>query len=109
MKEREERDGERAETPTHYDKNDRRLEAPAHYLRLVLRRWFILTVAEADGQRPTPAEANALYQEVVRLQDETGPAFADAVIGEEHQRFRWETARCGWCGGLEHDSECADR
>jgi len=81
-------------------------ESPAA-LRHAIRGWFILAVLEADGQRVTPTEANALYQEIVRLYDDTGPAFADAVILDEHRRFRWETARCGWCGKLGHALRCA--
>jgi hypothetical protein len=79
---------------------------PAHHLRLTIRRWFTLAVAEVDGQRPNPRELEALQQEILRRTDETGPAYAEALIREEGRRFRWETARCGWCGNLGHDGGC---
>jgi hypothetical protein len=78
----------------------------AHPLRLAIWRWFDLTLAEADGQRPNPRTAEALRQEIFKLEDETGPAHARALIREEARRFRWETARCGWCGNLGHDGGC---
>jgi hypothetical protein len=67
-------------------------------------RWFVLTVAEADGQPVDPYEAQALHQQIVRLTDEAGPGWADAVYADELRRFRWDTARCGACGGLGHDT-----
>jgi len=76
--------------------------APTAALRAAYRRWFELTVAEADGQRIPPAEAKALHQEIVRLTDDAGPLWADAVFAAELRRFRWETARCGLCGGVGH-------
>jgi hypothetical protein len=79
--------------------------APTATLRAAYRRWFELTVAEADGQRITPAEAEALHQEILKLTDDTGPLWADAVFADELRRFRWETARCGLCGGLGHDRD----
>jgi hypothetical protein len=77
--------------------------APTAALRAAYRRWFELTVAEADGQRITPAEARALQQEIMRLTDDAGPFRADAVFADELRRFRLATARCGVCGGLGHD------
>lgn len=71
-------------------------------LRAAYRRWFILTVAEADGTPVNSVEAQALYQQIVRLTDEAGPLWADAVYADELRRFRWDTGRCGLCGGLEH-------
>lgn len=79
---------------------------PAHHLRVTIRRRFALTVAEMDGQRPNPREVEALQQEILRRTDETGPAYAEALIRDEARRFRWETARCGWCGSLGHDGGC---
>ena len=79
---------------------------PAHHLRVALRRWFALTVAEADGRRPNPREVEALRQEILKLVDETGPAYAEALTREEARRFRRETARCGWCGNEGHDEGC---
>jgi hypothetical protein len=76
--------------------------APTAALRAAYRRWFKLTVAEADGQRIPPVEAKALHQEIVRLTDDAGPLWADAVFADELRRFRWETARCGLCGGVGH-------
>jgi hypothetical protein len=80
--------------------------SPAHPLRLAIRRWFALTVVEMDGRRPSPSEVEALRQEIFKLEDETGPAYAEVLIREEARRFRWETARCGWCGNLGHDGGC---
>jgi hypothetical protein len=79
-----------------------RVSAPVA-LRATYRRWFELTVVEADGQRIDPAEAEALHQAIVRLTDEAGPLWADAVFCDELRRFRYDTARCGLCGGLGHD------
>jgi hypothetical protein len=41
-----------------------------------------------------------LHQQIVKLTDEAGVLWADALFAEELRRFRWETARCGLCGGL---------
>jgi hypothetical protein len=82
----------------------RRVPAPV-VLRQAYRRWFELTVAEADGQRISPAEAEALHQQILKLTDDAGPLWADAVFADELRRFRWETARCGLCGGLGHDRD----
>jgi hypothetical protein len=71
-------------------------------LRQAYRRWFELTVAEVDGQRIPPAEADMLHQEIVRLTDEAGPLWADAVCRNELRGFRRETGRCGLCGGGAH-------
>jgi hypothetical protein len=79
---------------------------PVHCLRVAIRRWFALTVSAVDGERPNPKEVDALQQEILRRTDETGPAYAEALIREEGRRFRWETARCGWCGNLGHDGGC---
>jgi hypothetical protein len=76
-------------------------------LRAAYRRWFELTVAEADGQRIAPAEAEALHQVILKLTDEAGPAWADAVFADELRRFRSDTGRCGLCGGLGHPLEDA--
>ena len=78
--------------------------APTATLRAACRRWFSLTVAEADGQRITPPEAGALHQEILKLTDEVGPAIADASFADELRHFRQETGRCGACGGLGHDA-----
>jgi hypothetical protein len=79
-------------------------EAPTTGLRAAYRRWFILTVAEADGTPVNSLEAQALHQQIVRLTDDAGLAWADAVYADELRRFRWDTARCGACGGLGHDT-----
>jgi tubulysin polyketide synthase-like protein len=79
--------------------------APTAALRTAYRRWFALTVAEADGTPVDPAEAEALHQRIVKLTDEAGPLWADAVYADELRRFRWETGRCGLCGGLGHPRE----
>lgn len=76
--------------------------APTAALRAVYRRWFTLTVAEADGAATDRLEAQNLHQQVVRLTDDAGPAWADAVYADELRRFRWDTGRCGLCGGLGH-------
>jgi hypothetical protein len=83
-----------------------RVPAPVA-LRQAYRRWFDLTVAEADGRRIAPAAAEALHQEILKLTDEAGPAWADAVFSDELRRFRYDTARCGLCGGLGHPPEDA--
>jgi hypothetical protein len=77
---------------------------PAHYLRLALRRWFELTVAEEDGVCPDLRVVEALYQEIVRRTDDTGVLYAEALTLEGARRFRSETGRCGWCGRLEHEN-----
>jgi hypothetical protein len=79
---------------------------PVHRLRAVLRRQFDLRVAEVNGEEPGDEEMEALRQETLKLADEIGPTFAEAVIREEARRFRWETARCGRCGTLGHDGDC---
>ena len=84
-----------------------RAPAPTAALRAAYRRWFALTVAEADGRRIAPAEAEALHQEILKLTDEAGPAWADAVFADELRRFRSDTGRCGLCGGLGHPPEDA--
>jgi hypothetical protein len=74
-------------------------------LRAAFRRCFTLVVAEADGERIDPRAAQAVHQEILRLTDDAGPLWADAVFADELRRFRWETARCGLCGGLGHPLE----
>jgi hypothetical protein len=76
-------------------------------LRAAYRRCFTLVVAEADGERIDPRDAQRVHQEILRLTDDAGPLWADAVFAEELRRFRWETARCGLCGGLGHPLEDA--
>lgn len=77
---------------------------PTAELRVAYRQWFTLTVAAADGARIDEREAQALHQQIVRLTDDAGPASADAVYADELRRFQWETARCGACGGLGHNT-----
>jgi tubulysin polyketide synthase-like protein len=84
-----------------------RATAPTVALRAAYRRCFILVVAEADGERLDPRAAQRVHQEIIRLTDDAGPLWADAVFAEELRRFRWETARCGLCGGLGHPLEDA--
>lgn len=79
--------------------------APTVALRAAYRRWFELTVVEADGQRINPAEAETLHQAIVRLTDEAGPLWADALFADELRAFRAATARCGLCGRLGHARE----
>jgi hypothetical protein len=79
-------------------------EAPTAALRAAYRRWFTLTVAEADGVPIDRLEPSALHQEIVRLTDDAGPLWADAVYADELRRFRWDTGRCGLCGGLGHET-----
>jgi hypothetical protein len=76
-------------------------------LRAAYRRCFTLVAAEADGERLDPHDAQAVHQEILRLTDDAGPLWADAVFADELRRFRWETARCGLCGGLGHPHEAA--
>ena len=61
-----------------------------------------MTVLEADGQRISPAEAEEVHQAIVRLTDEAGPLWADALFADELRAFRAATARCGLCGRLGH-------
>jgi hypothetical protein len=84
-----------------------RATAPTVALRAAYRRCFTLVVAEADGERIDPRDAQAVHQEILRLTDDAGPLWADAVFADELRRFRWETARCGLCGGLGHPLEDA--
>jgi len=81
--------------------------APTAALRTGYRRWFALTVAEADGARVDPAEAHALHQQILRLTDDAGPLWADAIYADALRRFRSDTGRCGLCGGLGHPPEDA--
>ena len=81
--------------------------APTAALRAAYRRCFTLVVAEADGERLDPRDAQAVHQEIIRLTDDAGPLWADAVFADELRRFRAETARCGLCGGLGHPPEDA--
>jgi hypothetical protein len=74
--------------------------APTAALRAAYRRRFTLTVAEADGAPIDRLEPSALHQQIVRLTDDAGPLWADAVFADELRRFRWDTGRCGLCGGL---------
>jgi hypothetical protein len=71
-------------------------------LRRAYREWFDLTVAEADGRDVTQERAQALYQQIVWLRDDTGPMFAGKIYADEFRRFRATTGRCGLCGGLPH-------
>ena len=66
---------------------------------------FALVVAEADGAVVDPPTAQSLHQQIIRLTDDAGPLWADALFADELRRFRWETARCGLCGGLGHPLE----
>jgi hypothetical protein len=81
--------------------------APTPPLRIAYRRWFALTVAEADGASVEPAEAQALHQQILRLTDDAGPLWADAIYADALRRFRSDTGRCGLCGGLGHPPEDA--
>lgn len=76
---------------------------PMVALRVAYRRWFSLVVMEADGDRTDPDESRAVHQDIVRLTDDVGVLFADAIYADELLRFRLETARCGACGNLGHD------
>ena len=78
--------------------------APTAALRAAYRRWFTLTVAEADGAPIDRLEPSVLHQQIVRLTDDAGPLWADAVYADELRRFRWDTGRCGLCGGLGHET-----
>jgi hypothetical protein len=76
-------------------------------LRVAYHRWFTLVVAEADGQLASRVEAHPLRQQIVRLTDDAGPLWADAVFTDTLRAFRRETGRCGLCGGLGHLPEDA--
>jgi hypothetical protein len=80
---------------------------PTVALRSAYRQWFRLTVEEADGRPIDRAAARALHQQIVRLTDEAGSLWADALFADELRRFRADTARCGLCGGLGHAQEKA--
>jgi len=85
--------------------------SPALVLRQAYHEWFSLVVAESDGRQPGPSPdgrqpgpspAEAIYQQILRLEDDTGPLFADAILADEARRF-WATMnRCGLCGGPPH-------
>jgi hypothetical protein len=81
-----------------------RAAAPTVALRAAYRRCFALVVAEADGERLDPRDAQAIHQEIIRLTDDAGPQEADVIFAEELRRFRWDTGRCGLCGGLGHET-----
>jgi hypothetical protein len=89
------------------DLRQKSAEGPTLALRRAHRELFALTVCEADGDRVTPATAQVVHQQIVKLTDEAGPLWAGALFAEELRRFRWETARCGFCGGLGHPQEHA--
>ena len=82
-------------------------ESPTVALRRAYREWFALTVREADGTRVDRVEAEALHQRIVQLTDDAGPLWADAVYADTLRCFRWETGRCGLCGGLGHPQDDA--
>jgi hypothetical protein len=84
-----------------------RSEAPTAALRAAYRQCFTLTVAEAIGAPPDLDAAQALHQQILRLTDDAGPLWADAVFADELRRFRAETGRCDLCGGLGHPLEGA--
>jgi hypothetical protein len=71
-------------------------------LRYAFRRTFALVVDEADGKAVDRSEARGLTQQIIRLTDEAGLLWADAVFADELRRFRAETGRCGVCGGPGH-------
>ncbi len=75
---------------------------PTAGLRAAYGRRLALTVAEADGRSVDLTEVRALDQAIVRLTDDAGPLWADAVFTDTLRRFRWATGRCGLCGGLGH-------
>lgn len=98
--------------PDEFNELTKKPPSPSHgnitaTLRAAFRRCFTLVVAEADGERLDPRDAQAVHQEIIRLTDDAGPLWADAVFADELRRFRWETARCGLCGGLGHPHEDA--
>jgi hypothetical protein len=76
--------------------------SPALALRQAYRQWFSLVVAESDGRQPGPGMAEAIYQQILRLEDDTGPLFADAILADEARRFWAAMNRCGLCGGPPH-------
>jgi hypothetical protein len=84
-----------------------RATAPTVALRAAYRQVFALVVAEADGAVVDPATAQSVHQQILRLTDDAGPLWADAVFADELRRFRWDTARCGLRGGLGHPHEDA--
>jgi hypothetical protein len=99
-----------ATPPDEFNELTKKPSSPTHgnitaTLRAAYRRCFTLVVAEADGERIDAREAQAVHQHIIRLTDDAGPLWADAVFAEELRRFRWETARCGLCGGLGHPLE----
>lgn len=76
--------------------------APTAALAAAYRRLFELTVAEADGQTLEGTEVGPLHQRIVKLTDEAGVLWADAVYAAELRQFRRDVGRCGLCGGLAH-------
>jgi hypothetical protein len=81
-----------------------RAAAPTVALRAAYRRCFALVVADADGGRIDPRDAQSLHQEIIRLTDDAGLLWADALFADESRRFRADTGRCGVCGGLGHEA-----
>jgi len=82
-------------------------ESPTVALRRAYREWFALTVRDADGCPITSATAHALHQQIIRLTDDAGPLWADALFTDTLRAFRRDTGRCGLCGGLGHPHEAA--
>jgi hypothetical protein len=78
--------------------------APTGALRLAFRAQFQLAVQAVDGGPVPPDAVGRLRQAVARLTDDAGPLWADAVYADELRRFRWDTGRCGLCGGLGHET-----
>lgn len=78
--------------------------APTTMLRLVYRAQFRLAVDIVDGGKVDHDAVSNLRQQLVRLTDEVGPLWADALFADESRRFRADTGRCGVCGGLGHEA-----
>lgn len=95
----------KAELLTFLKENPVSPSTPIPALRQALREWYALTAKGADGDPPTPEEAQALLSEIRRLWDDVGPAFAETVSREEAMAWHRETKRCPLCGerGVFHE------
>lgn len=74
-------------------------------LRAVYRAQFEVAVQAADDEPIDPATVIDLRRRRARLTDDVGPWQAAALFTDELSRFRAETGRCGFCGGLDDPLE----
>ncbi len=63
--------------------------------RETIRRWWALT---AEGPAASVPIVMAVYQDLIRLQDEVGEPTATALRYQWARQWWQDTGRCPWCG-----------